>query len=67
MGTKELRKKSITELKDVLKKALKDYEKSTTDILQNKEKNVKKSDGLKKDIARIKTILNENLKEKNNE
>ena len=67
MDLKELRNKNISELKDVLNKTTKEYEKVVTDILQNKEKNVKKSSGLKKDIARIKTVLNTKLKEKNNE
>lgn len=67
MDIKELKEKSISELKDVLKKTTKDYEKVVTEVLQNKEKNVKKTSSLKKDIARIKTVLNTKLKEENNE
>ena len=67
MEINELSKNSISELKDVLNKTTKEYEKVVTEILQNKEKNVKKSSGLRKDIARIKTVLNTKLKEKNNE
>ena len=67
MHAQELRKKNLPELKDILKKANKDYEKKVTEILQNKEKNVKKSGSLRRNIARIKTVLNEKLKEEKNE
>jgi len=59
----DLRKKNIEDLKEELTKLEKDLQKAVSDILQKKEKNVKKASFLRKDIARIKTVLNEKLKE----
>jgi ribosomal protein L29 len=59
MNIKELRQKTEQELTDMLKKAEKDLNTAMTDLLQKKEKNVKKPGFLRKDIARIETILNE--------
>ena len=58
----EYRKKSIEELQKELSEARKNLQKTVSDILQKKEKNVRKVSFLKKDIARIKTLLNEKLK-----
>jgi ribosomal protein L29 len=60
LNTKELRKKSEKELNELLSKTRKDLENTVSSTLQNKEKNVKKSKYLKRDVARIITILKEN-------
>jgi ribosomal protein L29 len=59
----ELRKKNIEDLKKELEKTKKDMQKTVSDILQKKEKNVKKAGLMKKDIARLQTVLNEKLSE----
>jgi ribosomal protein L29 len=59
----ELRKKNIDDLKKDLEKVKKDKQKTVSDVLQKKEKNVKKVGLLRKDIARIQTVLNEKLSE----
>jgi ribosomal protein L29 len=58
----EYRKKSIEELQKELVEVKKNLQKTVSDILQKKEKNVRKASSLKKDIARIKTLLNDKLK-----
>ena len=63
MVVADLRKKNIEDLKEELTKLEKELQKAVSDILQKKEKNVKKAFFLRKDIARIKTVLNEKLKE----
>jgi len=55
----EFRKKSKEDLKEELIKLEKEYRKVVSDILQRKEKNVMKSGMIKRDIARVKTLLNE--------
>lgn len=55
----EFRKKSKEDLKTELKKVEDEVQKVVSDILQKKEKNVRKAGSLKKDVARIKTLLNE--------
>jgi len=67
MVVTDLKNKNIKDLKEELTKLEKDLQKVVSDILQKKEKNVKKASFLKKDIARIKTVLNEKLKEEKNE
>jgi len=59
MDIGELRKKSNEEIEELLNKTAKELESTSKDILQRKEKNVKKPGRLKKDIARIKTVLKE--------
>jgi len=59
MNIKELRNKTETEIKKQLKDLKKDLEIFSTSVLQGKEKNVKKGMFLRKDIARVKTVLNE--------
>lgn len=59
----ELRKKNTDDLKKELEKLKGDMHKTVSDILQKKEKNVKKANSMKKDIARIQTVLNEKLSE----
>lgn len=59
MQAKELRDKNLKELTKTLEKALEDYEKYMHDIYKGKEKNVSRAKFLKKDIARIKTVMSE--------
>lgn len=59
MNTAELRKKTELELNDSLKKAVKELEENQLSVLKGKQKNVNKGSYLKKDIARIKTVLAE--------
>lgn len=59
----ELKNKSIEDLKKDLEKSRKDLQKTVSEILQKKEKNVKKALIIRKDIARMKTFLNQKLKE----
>ena len=59
----EYRKKSQEDLKKELLKLKKDLQKTVSDILQKKEKNIKKAVLFRKDIARINTLINEKLKE----
>jgi len=59
----ELRKKNTEELKEELIKVQDDLRKIVPDILQRKEKNVRKVGFIRKDIARIKTLMSEKLKE----
>jgi large subunit ribosomal protein L29 len=62
-GIEDLRKKSTEELRKELANIQKELQKTVSDIMQKKEKNVKKASFLRKDIARIKTLLNEKLRE----
>lgn len=59
MLAKDLRGKNIRELQKVLSETLENYEKLMHDIYKGKEKNVSKVRPLKKDIARIKTVISE--------
>jgi len=59
MYAKELKSKSLTELNKQLKDLKKDLETFASNVLQGKEKNVKKGLFIRKDIARVKTVLNE--------
>jgi len=59
MQAKEIRDKNLKELEKTLTKAKEDYEKLMHDIFKGKEKNVSKAKFLKKDIARIKTVISE--------
>lgn len=63
MLANELRQKSKEELVDLIRKTGEDMEKAVTNTLQGKEKNVKKAGFMRKDVARIKTVLKE-LKKK---
>ncbi len=59
MKITEIRQKNIDELNETLKKVMKDLNKVNEEALQKKEKNVKKAWFIKKEIARIKTIIKE--------
>ncbi|RJR26389.1 50S ribosomal protein L29 [candidate division WWE3 bacterium] len=59
MKVAELREKTKQELVEMITKLTTDIKTSTLDILKRKEKNVKKPRLLRKDLARITTVLNE--------
>lgn len=59
MKVKELRQKTELELKELLTKVNANYLSVVSAILQKKEKNVRKPGQLRKEIARIKTIMTE--------
>lgn len=59
MLAKDLRNKNMEELKKALDSQIKDFEKYMHDIYKGKETNLSKSRFLKKDIARIKTVMAE--------
>lgn len=59
METKELRQKNTQELKEMISKLLKELKEAAGNILQKKEKNVKKARQLRREIARIKTLITE--------
>ena len=57
MNKKEIKNKDIQELTGLLKDLRLQLESFGTDVLQGKEKNVKKGRFIRKDIARIKTYI----------
>ena len=57
MYCNELRKKSDAELQKSLKTLSSNLEKLSRDILQKKENNVTKLGAIRKDIARVKTVM----------
>lgn len=57
MKNTELLTKNENELKEMLAKLKTDLQKTLMDVLQKKEKNVRKSGLIKKDIARVKTVM----------
>ncbi len=59
MKLQEMRQKTIKELQEDLKKTKKDLESIMRDLLQSKEKNVKKAVDYKKNIARMNTVITE--------
>lgn len=59
MKADELRQKSIDELKRTLEKLKVDIEKLMLEIIQKKEKNFKKAEIMRADIARVNTIISE--------
>ena len=59
MDTKELRGKKKAELIKLLKQTQEDVEKSVTEVLQGKSKDTSKTKKLRREIARIKTVLSE--------
>lgn len=64
MKLHEIRQKNESELNELIRKTRSDIENIAKDVLQQKEKNVKKVGFLRKDIARMKTILREKELEK---
>jgi len=72
MMSQELRTKTIKDLEDLVIVKKNEILENSKNILKGSEKNVKKNLFLRKEIARIKTILNEkilldSLEEKTNE
>jgi len=63
INTAEFRKKTIEELKAELESVEGDFRKIISEVSQKKEKNVRKIRVTQKDIARIKTLITEKLKE----
>ncbi len=59
MTIEELRQKNGQELINLLEKQKKELQKITTDILLKKEKNFKKAQKMRRENARINTIINE--------
>ncbi len=59
MKMTELRQKTELELKELLLKTKKELLDTSSNILQRKEKNVKKPRAIRKQIAQIKTLLAE--------
>ena len=59
MKATELRTKTKEELNALVKSIKKDIEEVMQNILKGKEKNLKKPHALKKDLARVQTILAE--------
>ena len=64
MKPKDLREKNKTELEDLLKDKRDDLREVKQNINAGRVNNVKKARNIKKDIARILTILNEGSYEK---
>ena len=64
MDLKNLRKKTKDELQKLLKEKEDELRKVVTEIFKTKEKNIKKPSFLRKDIARIKTIINQKMSKK---
>ncbi|MBU1132786.1 50S ribosomal protein L29 [Patescibacteria group bacterium] len=62
MKIEDLKKKSISDLHKALKEARGNLSKLKIEVFEKKEKNVRKIGILKKDIARIKTLLSEEVK-----
>jgi len=59
LNTKELREKTRKELEELLNKAHKDVSDSVEGVLSGQEKNLGKPRMLRKNIARIQTVLTE--------
>ncbi len=58
---KDLRIKTIKELEKEFKDKKKELEKFSIDVYKGKEKNITKGKFIKKDMARISTVLSEKL------
>jgi large subunit ribosomal protein L29 len=64
MKVKELREKSNNELQKILKEEREKLRKLRFDLVAGKIKNVREIRKVKKEIARILTVLNEKIKNK---
>ncbi len=64
MNPNEIREKTEKELKELLKKKRKKLQEVEFNLASGRVKNTKKAQNIKKDIARILTILNEESHEK---
>jgi len=59
INAKDLRAKTKKEILDILGKTLADLKKVSSSVLNGEEKDLSKPRKLKKDLARIKTVLKE--------
>ena len=59
MKAADLRSKSEQEMKELIQKTKRELEDIVSNVLKGKEKNVKKINRLKREVARIKTLLGE--------
>jgi ribosomal protein L29 len=59
MKTQDLRKKTQKEIMEMVRTQKVELNKLSIDLVKGKEKNVKKLGVMKKDIARMLTVLNE--------
>ena len=59
MKASELRQKTLNELIEQVKKLERDLSEYVLALLKGKEKNLKKPAYMKKDIARLRTVINE--------
>ena len=68
MQAKDIRQKNLKELNKELNDKKKELEKHMGDVYKGKEKNLKKAKFIRKDIARIKTVISEKefMEETNN-
>ena len=64
LDTKDLREKNESELQKLLDKTREKLSKVSIEVMQGKTKNTSQAKFLRKDIARIMTVLNENKVEK---
>jgi ribosomal protein L29 len=55
----ELRSKTLNELNNLLQEYLNKLEEYVSDVYRGKEKDISKTNFIRKDISRIKTIINE--------
>ena len=61
MKVTDIRNKNEQELKELIQKTRKELEELVTNIIKGKEKNVKKVRPLRKEVARIKTVISEKV------
>lgn len=59
MKSQELRAKTVVELSEILNSKRLEIQSNSINVVKGSEKNIKKNLYLRKEIARIKTILNE--------
>ena len=59
MQAQEYRKKTIQDLQKLLKSLKEEIKQNTESVLSGKEKNIKKNKYVKKQIARIQTVIAE--------
>ncbi len=72
MKTQDIRNKTIEEILEMVKENKNEVKKHSLEVLRGSEKNVTKKRLLRREVARLQTVLNEKLllessEEKNNE
>jgi ribosomal protein L29 len=65
INAKDLRSKTDKELSDILAKTVAEIKKVSESVLRGEEKDFSKPRKMRKDLARIKTVLKEKLEVKN--